>query len=116
MKKLNLNNFVKVKFTDHGKDIYYHQYDGLIELMKARGVKPIQPSYPTVDEDGYSTMQLWCFIELYGPHIGMCKPNVIEDLNIYIDERDLDEVDAPLEAVIPLLTKNSAIDSTLDKP
>lgn len=105
MKKLNLNHFVKVKFTDHGKDIYYHQYDWLIEVMKAKGVKPITPSYPPVDENGYSTMQLWCFIELYGPHIGMAKPNVIEDLYIYIDERDLDDVDAPLEAVIPLRTK-----------
>ena len=105
MKKLNLNCFVKVKFTDLGKDIYYHQYDSLIEVMKAKGVKPITPSYPPVDEDGYSAMQLWCFIELYGPHIHMGSPNVIEDLNIYIDERDLDEVDAPLEAVIPLQTK-----------
>ena len=105
MKKLNLNQFVRVKFTDLGKDIYYHQYDELIAVMKDRGVKPISPSYPPVDKDGYSTMQLWCFIELYGPHIGMCKPNVIEDLYIYIDERDLDEVDAPLEAVIPLRTK-----------
>ena len=38
MKKLNLNHFVKVKFTDHGKEIYYHQYDSLIEAMKAKGV------------------------------------------------------------------------------
>lgn len=102
MKKLNLNQHIRVKFTDHGKDIYYHQYDGLIEVMKAKGVKPITPSYPPVDEDGYSTMQLWCFIELYGPHIHMGAPNVIEDLYIYIDERDLDEVDAPLEAILPL--------------
>lgn len=105
MKKLNLNQHVKVKLTDLGKDIYYHQYDSLIEVMKARGVNTITPSYPPVDKDGYSTMQLWCFIELYGPHIGMCKPNVIEDLYIYIDERDLDEVDEPLEAVIPLRPK-----------
>ena len=105
MKKLNLNHSVKVKLTDHGKDIYYHQYDFLIEAMKARGINSITPSYPPVDKDGFSSMQLWCFIELYGPHIGMCKPNVIEDLYIYIDERDLAEVDEPLEAVIPLHTK-----------
>ena len=105
MKKLNLNQFVKVKFTDLGKDIYYHQYDFLIEAMKARGIKPISPSYPPVDKDGYSTMQLWSFMQLFGPHIIMGAPNVIEDLYLYIDERDFDEVDAPLEAVIPLRTK-----------
>lgn len=102
MKKLNLNQHIKVKFTDLGKDIYYHQYDGLIEAMKARGVNPITPSYPPVDEDGYSTMQLWCFIELYGPHIGMCKPNVIEGLYIYIKENDLEDVNSPPEAILPL--------------
>lgn len=105
MKKLNLNDHIKVKLNDLGKDIYYHQYDSLIEIMNSRGVRPISPSYPPVDKDGYSTMQLWYFIELYGPHIGMTKPNVTEDLFIYIDERNLDEVDAPLEAVIPLHQK-----------
>ena len=105
MKKLNLNHCVRVKFTDHGKDIYYHQYDDLIAVMKAGGVKPITPSYPPVDKDGYSTMQLWGFINLFGSHITIGAPNVIEDLYIYIDERDLDEVDTPLEAVIPLRTK-----------
>lgn len=105
MKKLNLNHFVKVKFTDHGKDIFYHQYDEHNKLMKQRGIKPIVPIYPKVDENGYSSMQLWRFINLYGPHIFMGAPNVIEDLYIYIDERDLDEVDAPLEAVIPLQPK-----------
>ena len=102
MKKLNLNHHIKVKLTDLGKDIYYHQYDGLIEIMAARGVRTITPSYPTVDKDGYSTMQLWCFIELYGPHIGMCKPNVIEDLCIYIKDIDLEEENAPPEAILPL--------------
>ena len=105
MKKLNLNHFVRVKFTDHGKDIYYHQNDELNKIMEARGLPPLTPTYPKVDENGYSTMQLWSFMQLFGPHILMGAPNVIEDLNIYIDERDLDEVDAPLEAILPLRTK-----------
>ena len=25
--RLNLNDNIKVKLTEHGKDIYYHQYD-----------------------------------------------------------------------------------------
>lgn len=102
MKKLNLNQWIKVKLTDHGKDIYYHQNDELIDIMKERGLKPLTRSYPSVDENGYSHFQLWCFIAMYGPYINMGLPNVIEDLCIYIDERDLDDVDAPLEAVIPL--------------
>lgn len=93
LKKLNMNCAIKVKFTDLGKDIFYHQYDSLIAFMEARGVKSIAPTYPTVDENGYATMQLWSFIELYGPYIGMCKPNVTEDLNFYIEDCDLEDVE-----------------------
>ena len=80
--KINLNETVKFKLTDHGKDIYYHQYDELNERIKKRGGKPLEPRMPRVDKDGYTEMQLWCFIELYGNHIGMARPNVIEPLEI----------------------------------
>lgn len=89
MKKFNLNYLIKVKLTDHGKDIYYHQYDGLLaEYPKLK----FKPHYPEVDENGFSTFQLWMFIELYGPYIGMCKEAVIEDLCFYFEDEDLEEV------------------------
>lgn len=80
--KLNLNDNIKVKLTDLGKDIYYHQYDN---LNAAYGVEICKPKYPKVDEDGYTTFQLWTFIELYGSHIGMGLPNVIEPIEIVFD-------------------------------
>lgn len=80
---INLNETVKFKLTDYGKYIYYHQYDELIEKLKQNGCcEPIEPEMPEVDENGYTEMQLWCFIELYGNYIGMTKPNVIEPLEI----------------------------------
>lgn len=48
--RLNLNDSVKVKLTDHGKDIYFHRYD---ELDKKLGRKPTG-HFPPVDEDGYT--------------------------------------------------------------
>ena len=81
--RLNLNDEIKVKLTEHGKDIYYHQYD---RLNTALGREVCKPSYPKVDEDGYTTFQLWCFMELYGVHMGMTLPNVIEPLDIVFDE------------------------------
>ena len=83
--KINLNETVKFKLTDYGKDIYYHQYDELNEIIKKKGNKPLEPRMPKVDENGYTKMQLWCFIELYGNYIGMAKPNVIEPLEIIYD-------------------------------
>lgn len=80
--RLNLNDNIKVKLTEHGKDIYYHQYDRTNAFL---GRELCKPSYPKVDEDGYTTFQLWCFMELYGAHMGMTLPNVIEPLDIVFD-------------------------------
>ena len=82
---INLNDKIKVKLTDLGKDIYYHRFDDLNKRYRRVIAKP---SYPEVDEDGYTTFQLWCFMELYGEHIGMAKPNVIEPLNIICEDED----------------------------
>jgi len=80
---INLNDNVRFKLTDLGREIYYHQFDDLI----AKGVQ-IRPEYPEEDADGYASMQLWEFVELYGPHIGMAKQNVIEPLNLIVDVPD----------------------------
>lgn len=81
--RLNLNDNIKVKLTEHGKDIYYHQYDRTNAFL---GRELCKPSYPKVDEDGYTTFQLWCFMELYGVHMGMTLPNVIKPLEIVFNE------------------------------
>ena len=77
--KINLNEIVKVKLTPLGAEIYYKQFD---ELNKECGREICKPQMPRIDKDGYTEFQLWNFIELYGEHIGMCKPNVIEPLDI----------------------------------
>ena len=77
--RINLNETIKVKLTDWGKDIYYHQYDRINQIA---GRKICKPKFPKEDENGYTEFQLWVFIELYGEHIGMTLPNVIEPLEI----------------------------------
>lgn len=81
--KINLNDRIKVKLTPLGAEIYYHQYDD-IHKDYPKMKKHLQSSLPKVDENGYTEFQLWHFMELYGEHIGMCKPNVINPLNIII--------------------------------
>lgn len=87
MKQLNWNHTVKVKLTDIGKDIYFHQYDELIKI----GHK-FTPRYPIEDEKGFCEFQLWYFMQLYGPHIGVGFPNIVEDISFYIEEKELLEV------------------------
>lgn len=77
--RINLNEPIKVKLTDLGKEIYYHQYD---ELNRTVGWIVCNPSFPKEDADGYTEFQLWHFMELYGHHIGMAKPGVIKPLEI----------------------------------
>ena len=82
--RINLNELIKVKLTDWGKEIYYHQYDRTNQIV---GRKVCKPMFPKEDENGYTEFQLWCFIELYGEHIGMTLPNVIEPLEIVYERR-----------------------------
>ena len=91
MKQLNLNCIIKVKLSDYGKEIFYHRYDDVNKFIVKNGGDPIKPSFPKVDDEGYTEFQLWQFMNLYGKHMVMGAPDVLEHLNIYIDEEDLDE-------------------------
>ena len=80
--EINFNDQIKVKLTPLGVEIYYHQYDDLNESIKKNGGTQLEPRMPQIDKDGYTKFQLWKFMELYGQHIGMCKPNVVSPLCI----------------------------------
>lgn len=67
--EFNINENVKVKLTDKGKDIYFHQYDDY---------PTINASYPKVDNNGYTRFQLWDLMKLYGSYMGLCKDLVFE--------------------------------------
>lgn len=84
--KINLNDRVKVKLTPLGAEIYYHRYDELNKRIKEKGGKQLESIMPRIDKDGYTEFQLWYFMELYGEHMGVCKKNVIEPLDIIISD------------------------------
>ena len=77
--RINLNEYIKVKLTDRGKEIFFHQYD-FINSVAGREI--CKADYPEEDENGYTEIQLWRFMQLYGEHIGMSLPNVIDPLDI----------------------------------
>ena len=86
--RINLNEPVKFKLTDKGKDIYYHQYDEFNNHMRSRGANRslITPSFPKEDSEGYTEMQLWQFMNLYGSYMEMGFDNVIKPLEIIYQE------------------------------
>lgn len=78
---VNLNDYVKVKPTDCGKEIYYHKND---KVNKIYGRRVIKPSFPRVDSEGYTKFQLWDFINIYGNYMDICDENVIDPLDIIV--------------------------------
>lgn len=91
MKQLNLNTTIKVKLTPYGADIFYHQYDNFLKQYPHLK-ETIKPRMPEIDENGFTEFQLWSFIEIFGTHIGMACKNVIEPIDIFLSEKDLEEV------------------------
>ena len=77
---------IYVKLTDLGKDIYYHQYDW---LNAQAGEIVIEPKMPEVDDEGRTQFLLWEFMHLYGEHLRMAAPNVIEPLYMWVDEKSI---------------------------
>ena len=83
--KIHLNDSIKVKLTDHAKEIYYHRFDYINEKY---GRIMINPHYPKEDEDGYTIFQLYQFINLYGGLINVVERNIINPAEIiYIEEK-----------------------------
>ena len=89
MKKLNLNSTIGFRLNDRGKDIYYHKYDKLNEYVVSQGGEPLERRHPDVDENGISWFQLWQFMDIFGNHTGLGKPEFWKELSIYIKEEDL---------------------------
>lgn len=79
---INLNEKIKFRLTERGKYIWYHQHDRLNEKY---GKTVIQPSLPEIDADGYTELQLWQFIQLFGPYTGMTSENYIEPLEVVFE-------------------------------
>ena len=102
--RLNLNETVKVKLTKRGKKIYREHFSHLPDCFE----KP----EPRIDEDGFTEMQLWMFMEIFGEHMSVWKPNVIEPLEIVFDTEDSEackEQKSKLES--DLISRQAAIEA-----
>ena len=88
MKSFNINNTVKIRLTEYGKQMLERDH---IEFWGGRGMLDKYPYKPhEEDEDGYVKFQLWSLMYQLGKyHILGCEPTI--DTVILIDEKDLGE-------------------------
>jgi hypothetical protein len=72
----NINEYVKVRLTDHGREIHRQSYDRLMEKLRLNyDYKPFRYTPPEEDDEGYSEWQLWVLMQEFGPHVyNGCKP------------------------------------------
>ena len=71
---INLNEIVKVKLTDYGKEIFYKHYEGSI------GPRAIL----NLDQDGYSEFQLWQLMNIFGAYMNLGNREVLDPLEIIV--------------------------------
>lgn len=77
--RINLNEKVKFKLSEHGKEIYRHRYDGYgFEYDRE----------PELDDNGYMEMQLWTFMQIFGEHMIMGMSEVVQPLEIIYEWED----------------------------
>ena len=69
--EMNLNDQVKVKLTEHGKEILEKYYD-----------KPVS----NYDKNGYRTFSIWEFANIFGKEFynGQMKPSIVNN-NLVIE-------------------------------
>lgn len=77
--RINLNEKVSFKLTDAGLDIYRRQFNDMIGTYPQIKTNPPEP---TVDSEGYTSMQLHRFMSVFGPHLIIGNPIPIERLEI----------------------------------
>ena len=90
MKSFNINCNVRVKLTEHGKQMLERDHN---EFWGSRGMLDKFPYQPyQEDENGYVKFQLWNLMDKLGKYcgIGCAMPF---DTVIFIDEKDLGDVE-----------------------
>jgi hypothetical protein len=90
MKSFNINETVKVRLTEFGKQMLERDH---IEFWGARGMLDKFPYEPyETDADGYTKFQLWDLLGKLGKYCGLGSVLPFDTV-ILIDEKDLSDVE-----------------------
>jgi hypothetical protein len=74
MTAFNINDKVRVKLTDYGREVLKSDH----ELFWKSVGKTMEYRPPKEDENGWSTWQLWSLMHYLGEHMFLGSKNVIE--------------------------------------
>ncbi len=91
MIKFNINHKVKVKLTEEGRKILKAEGEVLIKIYPdMKEFAELNYMLPEIDEDGYSTYQLWDLMKTFGDHMynGCSVPFETEILILTEEEKN----------------------------
>ncbi|WEZ09567.1 hypothetical protein P5663_06900 [Priestia flexa] len=69
--KVNFNEIVKVRLTKFGIDILKSRHMELNNLIQKRGGKGLEEFKLKIDDDGYSSFQIWELMSTFGEYMYM---------------------------------------------
>lgn len=72
--RINLNERVRFKLSEYGKEVYRQRFEYNKE--------------PELDDDGYMEMQLWGFMNIFGEYMIMGISEVLKPLEIIYEQED----------------------------
>ena len=90
-KTFNINEFVKVKLTQKGKLVYLEHQIEIQKRFNRDRIKIDVPLNVEVDDEGFSSFQLWEFMNIFGSHMYCGSEPVIEGPILYLPEELLRE-------------------------
>jgi len=74
--KFNINDEVRIKLTDEGRERHRAQHDALMNRIPASARFDYRP--PVEDSEGWSKWQLWVVMETFGPHTHLGSRNCFD--------------------------------------
>ena len=90
-KTFNINEIVKVKLTQKGKLIYLEHQIEIQKRFNRDRIKIDVPLNVEIDSEGFSSLQLWRFMEIFGSHMYCGAEPIIEECILYLPEGSLRE-------------------------
>lgn len=89
--KINFNAPVKVRLTEFGIGIMRQKHDELNHQIKKHGGKGLNDFKVKIDDDGYTSFQIWQLMNTFGEYMHMGFETPFHSEMIFCDAKKVDE-------------------------
>ncbi len=91
MKEFNINDYVNIKLTETGIAILKNRHDNILKnyANNPEVLKILGEFNAPIDDNGYTQMQLWEVMHIFGDYLYHGNPNLPFEMNITISDEYL---------------------------